>query len=144
MLRALLGGFLLLLAHAVETRAQNARARGSACWERLASEEDVQPSQNSFNHKSKRTRCPRVGVSLECDVPWWHPSVSGGISYSEAQLSTAFFYILGQLTRRPTKLLRPIFDSPPRHRAVAPPAGPNEVADLWAMTQFLKNRSQQL
>ena len=44
MLRALLGGFLLLFAHAVETRAQNARARGSACWECLVSEEDMQTS----------------------------------------------------------------------------------------------------
>ena len=96
MLRALFGGFLLSV-HAVETRTQNARARGPAYWERLASEEDVQPSQNSFNHKSKRTRCPRVGVSLECDVPWWHPSVSGGISYSEAQPSTAFFTSTGSL-----------------------------------------------
>ena len=42
MLRALLGGFLLLFAHAVETRAQNVRARGSACWECLVSEEDMQ------------------------------------------------------------------------------------------------------
>ena len=32
----------------------------------------------------------------------------------------------------PTKLLRQIFDSPPCHRAVAPPAGPNDEADLWA------------
>ena len=42
MLRALLGGFLLLLAHAVETRAQNARARGPAYWECLVSEADMQ------------------------------------------------------------------------------------------------------
>ena len=55
----------MLSVHAVETRTQNARARGPAYWECLASEEDVQPSLNSFNHKSKRTRCPRVGVSLE-------------------------------------------------------------------------------
>ena len=55
-----------------------------------------------------------------------------------------FFYILGQLTRSPTKLLRPIFDLCPRHRAVALPAGPNDEADLCVMKHFLKNRSQQL
>ena len=42
MLRALLGGFLLLFAHAVESRAENARARGSAYWACLVSEEDMQ------------------------------------------------------------------------------------------------------
>jgi len=42
MLRALLGGLLLLLAHAVETRAQTARARGSAYEACLVSEEDMQ------------------------------------------------------------------------------------------------------
>ena len=38
------------------------------------------------------------------------------------------------------KVVEPIFDLCPGHRAVAPPAGPNEVADLWAMTHFLRNR----
>ena len=51
----------------------------------------------------------------------------------------SFFYILGQLTRSPTKLLRPIFDSTPSHRAVAPPAGPNDEADLCVTTHFLRN-----
>jgi len=60
---------------------------------------------------------------------------------SEAQPSTAFFYILGQLTGRPTKLKDRFFDSPPRHRAVALPAGPNDEADLCVMKQFLKNLS---
>ena len=40
----------------------------------------------------------------------------------------------------PDKVVEPIFDLCPGHRAVAPPAGPNEVADLWAMTHFLRNR----
>ena len=51
----------------------------------------------------------------------------------------SFFYILGQLTGRPTKLLRPIFYSPLCHRAVAPPAGPNDEADLCVTTHFLRN-----
>ena len=89
MLRALYGGFLLSV-HAVETRTQNARARGPAYWERLASEEDVQPSQNSFNHKSKRTRCPCVGVSLECVVQSWHPSALGGILERGATFDSFF------------------------------------------------------
>ena len=33
----------------------------------------------------------------------------------------------------------PIFDSPPGHRAVAPPAGPNDEADLCVTTHFLRN-----
>ncbi len=49
----------------------------------------------------------------------------------------SFFYIPGQ----PDKVLRQIFDSPPRHRAVALPAGPNDEADLCVMKQFLKNLS---
>ena len=111
MLRDLLGGFLLLLAHAVETRAQNARARGPAYWERLASEEDVQPSQNSFNHKSKRTRCPCVGVSLECVVQSWHPSALGGILERGATFDS-FCNILGQLTNgEADKVVEPIFYS---------------------------------
>ena len=61
-----------------------------AYWERLASEEDVQPSQNSFNHKSKRTRCPCVGVSLECVVQSWHPSALGGILERGATFDSFF------------------------------------------------------
>ena len=34
--------FCLLLAHAVETRAENARVRGSAYWACLVSKEDMQ------------------------------------------------------------------------------------------------------
>ena len=56
----------------------------------------------------------------------------------------SFFYILGQLTRSPTKLSSPIFDSPPRHRAVAPLAGPNDEADCCVRRHFVKNRAWQL
>ena len=59
---------------------------------------------------------------------------------SEAQLSTAFFTSSGRANQEPDKVERQIFDSPPSHRAVALPAGPNEVADLWAMRHFLRNR----
>jgi len=50
----------------------------------------------------------------------------------------SFFYILGQLTRSPTKLSSPIFDSPPRHREVVSPAGPNDEAHLCVMRHFEK------
>ena len=92
MLRALLGGFLMLLAHAVETRAQNARAHGPAYWECLVSEEGMQPPWIVFSYKSRRTRCPRVGVSLECDVPSWHPSASEEITRARRNLRQLFLH----------------------------------------------------
>ena len=91
---------------------------------------------NSFNYKSKRTRCPRVGVSLECDVQSWHPSAPEESSRARRNLRQLFLH-----PRQPDKVLRQIFDSPPRHRAVALPAGPNDEADLCVMKQFLKNLS---
>ena len=40
----------------------------------------------------------------------------------------------------PDKVVEPIFDLCPGHRAVAPPAGPNDEADLCVTTHFLRNR----
>ena len=37
------------------------------------------------------------------------------------------------------KVVEPIFDLCPGHRAVAPPAGPNDEADLCVTTHFLRN-----
>ena len=42
------------------------------------------------------------------------------------------------------KVVEPIFDLCPGHRAVAPPAGPNDEADLCVMRHFVKNRALQL
>ena len=108
MLRALLGGFLLLLAHAVETRAQNARARGSACWECLVSEEDMQTPRIVFNYKSGRTRCPRVGVSLECDVQSWHPSAPEESSRANRNLRQLFLHPRAA-NEEPDKVVKPDF-----------------------------------
>ena len=41
----------------------------------------------------------------------------------------------------PDKVERQIFESPPCHRAVALPAGPNDEADFCVMRHFLKNLS---
>ena len=92
MLRALLGGFLLLFAHAVETRAQNVRARGSACWECLVSEENMQTPGITLIINRGRTRCPRVGVSLECDVQLWHPSAPEESSRAKRNLRQLFLH----------------------------------------------------
>ena len=40
----------------------------------------------------------------------------------------------------PDKVVEPIFNSTPSRRAVAPPAGPNDEADLCVMRHFLRNR----
>ena len=108
MLRALLGGFLLLLAHAVETRAQNARAHGPAYWECLVSEEGMQPPWIVFNYKSKRTRCPRVGVSLECDVPSWHPSAPEESSRARRNLRQLFLHPR-TANEEPDRMVKPEF-----------------------------------
>ena len=42
-------------------------------------------------------------MSLECDVQSWHPSASGGTITQAKRNLRQFFYILGQLTRSPTK-----------------------------------------
>lgn len=47
---------------------------------------------NSFNYKSKRTRCPRVGVSLECDVQSWHPSAPEESSRARRNLRQLFLH----------------------------------------------------
>ena len=39
----------------------------------------------------------------------------------------------------PDKVVEPIFDLCPGHRAVASPAGPNDEADLCVTTHFLRN-----
>ena len=140
MLRALNDAFCLLLAHAVETRAQNARARGSAYWACLVSEEDMQTPRIVFNYKSGRTRCPRVGVSLECDVQSWHPSAPEESSRARRNLRQLFLHPRAA-NEEPDKVERQIFDSTPSHRAVAPAAGPNDEADLGVMRHFLKNLS---
>ena len=100
-------------------------------------EEDVQSPLNSFNHKSKRKQFPRVGVSLECDVQSWHPEESSRAKRSLRQL----FLHPRAANGEADKVVEPIFDLCPGHRAVAPPAGPNDEADLCAMKQFLKNLS---
>ena len=52
----------------------------------------------------------------------------------------SFCNILGQLTNgEADKVVEPIFDLCPGHRAVAPPAGPNDEADLCVTTHFLRN-----
>ena len=52
----------------------------------------------------------------------------------------SFFYILGQLTRSPTKLSSRFLIHPLAIEQSAPPAGPNDEADLCVMKHFLKNR----
>ena len=39
----------------------------------------------------------------------------------------------------PDKVERPILDSTPSHRAVAPPAGPNDEVDICVTRHFLRN-----
>ena len=98
---------------------------------------------NSFNYKSRRTRCPRVGVSLECDVQSWNPSASGGISRAKRNLRQLFLHPRAA-NEEPDKVERPILDSTPSHRAVAPPAGPNDEVDICVTRHFLKNHARQL
>ena len=52
-----------------------------------------------------------------------------------------FFLHPRAANEEPDKVKRQVFDSPPCHRAVAPPAGPNDEADLCVMRHFLKNLS---
>ena len=59
---------------------------------------------------------------------------------SEAQPSTLFLHPRAA-NEEPDKVKRQVFDSPPCHRAVAPPAGPNDEADLCVMRHKLKNLS---
>ena len=100
----------------------------------------MQSPLNSFNHKSKCTRCLRVGVSLECDVQSWHPSASGGITRARRNLRQLFLHPRAA-NGEADKVERQMFDSTPCHRAVAPPAGPNDEADLCVMRHKLKNLS---
>ena len=126
--------------HAVETRTHTrARARGPTKWECLVSEEDVQSPRNSFNYKSRRTRRPRVGASLECDVQSWRPSAPEESSRAKRNLRQLFLHPRAA-NEEPDKAVEPIFDLCPGHRAVASPAGPNDEADVCVMTHFLRNR----
>jgi len=50
-----------------------------------------------------------------------------------------FFLHPRAANEEPDKVVEQIFDSPPCHRAVAPPAGPNDEADLCVTTHFLRN-----
>ena len=79
-------------------------------------------------------------MSLECDVQSWHPSASGGITRARRNLRQLFLHPRAA-NGEPDKVERQMFDSTPCHRAVAPPAGPNDEADLCVMRHKLKNLS---
>ena len=57
---------------------------------------------------SRRTRCPRVGVSLECDVPSWHPSAPEESSRARRNLRQLFLHPR-TANEEPDRMVKPEF-----------------------------------
>ena len=64
----------------------------------------------------------------------------GGITRARRNLRQLFLHPRAA-NGEADKVVEPIFDLCPGHRAVAPPAGPNDEADFCVMRHFLKNLS---
>ena len=62
----------------------------------------------------------------------------GGITRARRNLRQLFLHPRAA-NGEADKVVEPIFDLCPGHRAVAPPAGPNDEADLCVTTHFLRN-----